>query len=97
MSNFEQGVLKPPAKEKEQEVVFDKTMSLEEYMSLQKTEALSDPNVYFAGLELKRKPAEEEAVMYYMKHGGPEDFAYRNLRHRKDVDNDTKNKYYHKN
>ncbi len=95
MSNFEQGILGSTAKE-EKEVAFDSTMSLEEYMKVQKNEALSDPNMYFAGLELERKPSEEEAIMYYMQHGGPEDFAYRNLRHRSDIDEETKNKYYNK-
>ncbi|MBD3248086.1 hypothetical protein GF382_02240 [Candidatus Falkowbacteria bacterium] len=97
MNSFEEAVLEPPIEKKTEEIVFDKTMDLAAYLKAQAEEAMSDPNMYFAGRELGHRPTEDEAMMYYSLNGGSDDFKWRNLRHRSDISEDDKIKFYFNN
>ncbi len=52
-------------------------LTLEEYENMQIEEALGSTNMWLAGKELKHKPTEDEAVMYYCEYGGADDFRRR--------------------
>jgi len=50
----------------------------------QLVEALSDDNRWFAAQHYSRAVTEDEAISYYLAHGGPEGFAERMQKHQKE-------------
>jgi hypothetical protein len=53
------------------------TLSLKEYLDLQKQEILGPLNMWLAGEKLGHTPTHQEAALFYEESGGAADFAKR--------------------
>lgn len=78
----------------EEEIIFDETLNLEDYATLQREEALSDIIIGQAKKHYGHEPNKDEALSYYMLKGFNKDFAWRNIRHRSDITEERKREYY---
>lgn len=53
------------------------SLTLFEYLQLEKNEILGSDNMWFTGVTIGHHPTPEEAARHYVENGGPENFQKR--------------------